>query len=162
MLKHFAEFRLIVGDLLEDDRVRSMAKWNHHGRITCLDHSLFVAYLSFRAARILGLDVAATTRGALLHDLYLYDPKDKSAHPGSQCFDHPRAAAQNAAIITSLSEKERNIILSHMWPLGGALPRSAEAFLVDFLDTVCAGIEFSGLYLPIRLRGKLNLSAAVT
>ena len=60
--------------------------------------------------------------GGLLHDLYLYDPRDKSAHPGSQCFDHPRAAARNAEQVTKLSDKERNIILSHMWPLGGALP----------------------------------------
>lgn len=77
------------GRALESEPVRMMGRWQHHGRITTLDHSLFVAYLSFRAARWLRLDERAAARGGLLHDLYLYDPRDKSAHPGSQCFDTP-------------------------------------------------------------------------
>lgn len=120
MHKHLLEFCRLTGELLESEPVRMMGRWQHHGRITTLDHSLFVAYLSFRAARWLRLDERAAARGGLLHDLYLYDPRDKSAHPGSQCFDHPRAAARNAEQVTKLSDKERNIILSHMWPLGGA------------------------------------------
>lgn len=118
MHKHLLEFCRLTGELLESEPVRMMGRWQHHGRITTLDHSLFVAYLSFRAARWLRLDERAAARGGLLHDLYLYDPRDKSAHPGSQCFDHPRAAARNAEQVTKLSDKERNIILSHMWPLG--------------------------------------------
>ena len=125
-----------------------MGRWKHHGPISTLDHSLFVAYLSYRAAKVLGLDARAAARGGLLHDLYLYDSKDKSAHPGWQCFDHPRAAARNAGELTWLSDKERNIILSHMWPLGGALPRSREAWLVDLVDTLCAGLEMSRVYHP--------------
>ena len=54
--------------------------------------------------------------------------------------------------MTKLSDKERNIILSHMWPLGGALPRSLEALLVDLVDTFCAGLELSHIYHPGRLR----------
>ena len=114
MHKHLLEFCRLTGELLESEPVRMMGRWQHHGRITTLDHSLFVAYLSFRAARWLRLDERAAARGGLLHDLYLYDPRDKSAHPGSQCFDHPRAAARNAEQVTKLSDKERNIILSHM------------------------------------------------
>ena len=68
-----------------------------------------------------------------------------------------RAAARNAAKLTSLSKKERNIILSHMWPLGGALPRSIEAWLVDLVDTLCAGVEFSHLYHPRQLREQLGV-----
>ena len=118
---------------LGSDTVRSMGQWKHHGPITTLDHSLFVAYLSYRWAKFLHLDARAAARGGLLHDLYLYDSKDKSAHPGWQCFDHPRAAAKNAQALTDLSPKEKNIILSHMWPLGGALPRSPERILSLFL-----------------------------
>lgn len=154
-----AAFADAAGELLHCDQVRMMGRWYHHGSITTtLDHSLFVAYVSFRIARVLKLDATAVARGGLLHDLYLYDNRDKSAHPGWQCFDHPRAAARNAERITRLSEKERNIILSHMWPLGGALPRSREALLVDLVDTLCAGVEFSHLYHPGRLRKKLGVS----
>ena len=46
-----------------------------------LSTSLFVAFSTYRVARALRMDVRAAVRGALLHDLYLYDSKDKSAHP---------------------------------------------------------------------------------
>ena len=157
MNRYMRDFVTTTEELLGSDTVRSMGQWKHHGPISTLDHSLFVAYLSFRAARWLRLDERAAARGGLLHDLYLYDPRDKSAHPGSQCFDHPRAAARNAEQVTKLSDKERNIILSHMWPLGGALPRSLEALLVDLVDTFCAGLELSHIYHPGRLREKLGV-----
>lgn len=151
------EFLELTRELLDSDQVRMMGRWKHHGPVTTLDHSLFVAYSSYRLARFLGLDAYAAARGGLLHDLYLYDSKDKSAHPGNQCFDHPRFAARNAAALTDLSAKEQNIILSHMWPLGGAFPRSLEAWLVDLVDTVCAGLELSRICRPSRLRKRLGV-----
>ena len=157
MNRYMREFVKTTEELLDSEQVRMMGRWKHHGPISTLDHSLFVAYLSFRVARTLGLDERAAARGGLLHDLYLYDSKDKSAHPGWQCFDHPKAAARNAEEITQLSSKERNIILSHMWPLGGALPRSREALLVDLVDTLCAGLETARIYHPGRLREQLGV-----
>ena len=157
MNHHMRGFVKATGELLSSEQVRMMGRWKHHGPVTTLDHSLFVAYLSYRAARFLRLDAKAAVRGGLLHDLYLYDSRDKSAHPGCQCFDHPRAAARNAAELTELTEKERNIILSHMWPLGGPLPRSLEAWLVDLVDTLCAGLELSRIYRPSRLRERLGV-----
>lgn len=152
------EFLHTVDDLIASEPVRRMGNWNHHGSVTCLDHSLFVSYLSFRIARKLHIDVRAATRAGLLHDLYLYDPKDSSAHPGSQCFDHPVAAAHNAAALTHLSKKEKNIILSHMWPLSKTMPHSLEAVLVNVVDTACATLELTHLYRPARLRRQLGLS----
>ena len=155
------EFVDMMRELLDSDQVRMMGRWRHHGPVTTLDHSLFVAFSTYRVARALRLDVRAAVRGALLHDLYLYDSKDKSAHPGNQCFDHPRFAARNAAALTPLTPKERNIILSHMWPLGGALPRSLEAWMVDLVDTVCAGLEVSRICRPSRLRERLGVRPRV-
>ena len=157
MNHYMREFVATTEELLGSEAVRSMGLWKHHGPITTLDHSLFVAYWSYRCAKALGLDAAATARAGLLHDLYLYDSRDRSAHPGLQCFDHPKAAARNAEKLTDLSDKERNIILSHMWPAGGALPRSREAVLVDLVDTFCAGIELSRLYKPEKLRRRLGV-----
>ncbi len=151
------EFVDLTKELLDSDQVRMMGRWKHHGPVTTLDHSLFVAFSTYRLARFLRMDVHSAVRGALLHDLYLYDSRDKSAHPGNQCFDHPRFAARNAAELTHLSPKERNIILSHMWPLGGALPRSIEAWMVDLVDTVCAGLELSHVCRPSRLRERLGV-----
>ena len=61
------------------DAVRMMGRWKHHGHISTLDHSLFVAYCSYRAARALRLDETAAARAGLLHDLYLYDTPAGSA-----------------------------------------------------------------------------------
>jgi len=157
MNQEMREFVQTTWDLLNSEQVRMMGRWHHHGPVTTLDHSLFVAYCSYRAARALRLDARAAARAGLLHDLYLYDPRDKSAHPGNQCLDHPRAAARNAAALTWLTEKERNIILSHMWPLGGALPRSPEALLVDLVDTLCAALELCRICRPSRLRSRLGV-----
>ena len=151
------EFVNLTKELLDSDQVRMMGRWKHHGPVTTLDHSLFVAFSTYRVARLLRLDVRSAVRGALLHDLYLYDSHDKTAHPGNQCFDHPRFAARNAEALTPLTPKEKNIILSHMWPLGGALPRSKEAWTVDLVDTVCAGLELSHIYHPSRLRERLGV-----
>ena len=148
------EFVELTRELLDSEQVRMMGRWKHHGPVTTLDHSLFVAFSTYRVARMLRLDVRSAVRGALLHDLYLYDP-------GNQCFDHPRFAARNAAALTPLTPKERNIILSHMWPLGGAFPRSLEAWMVDLVDTVCAGLEVSRICRPSRLRERLGVRPLV-
>lgn len=149
------EFLHLTKDLLSTDEVKSMETWAHHGENTCLDHSIFVAFTAFRWAKKLKLDLSAVARAGLLHDLYLYDKNDKSAHSGLQCFDHPRIAAQNAEKITSMTAKEKNIILSHMWPCGGEVPKSPEAFLVNWVDTGCALVEFSKTYQPEELRKEL-------
>ena len=151
------EFVELTKELLDSDQVRMMGRWKHHGPVTTLDHSLFVAFSTYRVARALHMDVRSAVRGALLHDLYLYDSHDKTAHPGHQCFDHPRFAARNAEALTPLTPEERNIILSHMWPLGGALPRSMEAWTVDLVDTICAGLELSHIFRPARLRKRLGV-----
>ena len=120
MNHYLEEFCRTTEELLGSDAVRMMGRWKHHGHISTLDHSLFVAYCSYRAARALRLDETAAARAAL-------------------------------------SEKERNIILSHMWPLGGQLPRSWEAWLVDLVDTLCAGLELAHIYHPGRLRERLGV-----
>ena len=71
-----------VGDLLFTPEVQSMRNIPHHPGTTCYEHSVFVAYAAFRMARRWNLDYMAAARCGLLHDLYLYDPRDKSAHPG--------------------------------------------------------------------------------
>ena len=44
-----------------------------------------------------------------------------------------------------------------MWPLGGQLPRSREAWLVDLVDTLCATLELAHLYHPGRLRERMGV-----
>ena len=106
-----------------------------------------MSYTAFRLARRFGWDERAAARAGLLHDLYLYDPADRSAHPGNQCFDHPVAALRNAkALCPDLTEREANAILTHMFPLSAHLPRCREAAVVNLADKICATIEVAHLY----------------
>ena len=134
-----------VSDLLTTQQVASMKQWKHHFSVTTYDHSLFVSYMAFRLARRWKCDYRMAARMGLLHDLYLYDSHDPSAHPGNQCFDHPVAALENARALLSLTPKEENIIVSHMWPLAKTMPRSREALIVNLADKVCATLEVSYL-----------------
>ena len=160
MNHYMREFIQTTGELLDSDQVRMMGQWKHHGPITTLDHSLFVAYLSFRAARALGLDERAAARGGLLHDLYLYDCRDRTAHPGNQCIDHPEFALRNArALCGRLNAKEENIIISHMWPLAKRMPRCREALVVNLADKLCATAEVLGYWRRSKVR-RMAMAAA--
>ncbi len=154
-LSHQAQFFNLAQDLLSDPTVLSMDQWLHHGKITCLEHSLFVAYISYRIGDFFHLDTQALARAGILHDFYLYHKRDKTAHQGLQCFDHPVIAVENAKKITNLSAKEENIILSHMWPFCACLPKSLEAILVNTVDTCAAFLEFSGIHYAKPLCKKL-------
>lgn len=153
-----AAFLQCVGPLLESDEVSSMKQWQRHYSTTCFDHCLFVSYVAFRLARYFGWDYRAAARAGLLHDLYLYDPADRSAHPGNQCLDHPEFALRNAtALCPDLSEREKNAIVSHMFPLAVHLPRCREALAVNIADKVCATLEVVHLYQTRRIQRWLPL-----
>lgn len=145
-------FLSCVSDLLPTPEVQSMRSLPHHPGVNCFEHSIFVSYVAFRLARRWGLDYRSCARCGLLHDLYLYHPGDQSAHPGLQCFDHPVFAARNAAALTHLTDRERNAILSHMWPLAVHLPRSREAWVVSLADKLCATVEVFGVWKRMKMR----------
>ena len=93
-----------------------------------------------------GLDYRAAARAGLLHDLYLYNSREKPSYYGSQCFTHPVVALKNAwALCGSLTPMEENIIVSHMWPLARTMPRYKEALVVNLADKLCATAEAVGL-----------------
>ena len=150
-----AAYLACVQDLLDTPQVQSMRSLPHHPGVNCYEHSIFVAYVAFRLARRWGLDWRACARCGLLHDLYLYRSDDKAAHPGLQCFDHPVFAARNAARLTPLTDRERNAILAHMWPLALHLPRSREAWVVSLADKLCATAEVVQLFRRLKLRAVL-------
>lgn len=151
-LPNWRAFLACVDDLIQTPQVQSMRALPHHPGVNCYEHSVFVAYVAFRIARRYGLDYRSCARGGLLHDLYLYRWNDRSAHPGSQCLDHPVFALRNASALTRLSSLERNIILAHMWPLALHLPRSPEAWAVSCADKLCATVEVIRLWKRLKLR----------
>ena len=137
------EYLALVADILENPEVRSMEGYTQHGTTSCLRHSINVSYLSYLYCRDHGLDAKAAARGGLLHDLFLYDWHFYRRQRGERLhgFEHPRKALVNAEQRFSLTERERDIILRHMFPLTLTPPRYKESYVVVVFDKYCSTME---------------------
>ena len=127
--------------LKEDPEIQKMASFTMHNGNTTLQHVENVADVSFRIAEKLGIDIdeKALARGAMLHDYYLYTFKETKMSPYRHGISHPETALKNASKRRRLTEKETNIIRSHMWPITFLHPpMSREAVLVCLADKYCA------------------------
>ncbi len=112
-----------------------------HGSITTLEHVLCVAWITFRICRFLKRDPKEAVRGAVLHDLYLYDwhdpiGKGDGKHHRFHGFTHPGMACRNATRLFSLTEREKDIIKKHMWPLTPIPPKYTEGYIVSLADKI--------------------------
>ena len=157
---NYKEFISIVGDLLEDPDVLSMREQPQHSKtMNCLDHSIYVAYLSFLISRKFKLDFVAAARGGLLHDLHLknWDEEDDGIR---RLWRHPHYALENAAARYNLSNLEKDIIVKHMWPLTRPLPRHKESFVVSIADKICAISERVRLHRALKVQQNLSPVAA--
>lgn len=117
---------------------------------------MFVSYVAYRLARHWNIDVREAARAGLLHDLFLYDPKDKTQYEGNQCFAHPVAALKNASRLTELSDAEADAIVTHMWPLAKKMPRYKVSYVVNVADKLCAVIEGVYLYRLMKLDRRMQ------
>ena len=119
-----------------------MKEFTQHGSVSTYEHCLSVARTSLKLARALHMkvDTSELVRGALLHDYYLYDwhTHGDKLHG----YHHPEIAAEQAHQDFTLSEKEKGIIRTHMWPLTlRHVPASKEAALVCAADKLCSSKE---------------------
>ena len=153
---HFDEFMAQVEDLMASPAVRKMRLFRHHLNVNRLEHSVSVAYLSFLVVRRLGGDARAAARGGLLHDLFLYDPRERGSYRGPHPLAHPRVALENARRHFALSELEEEIIRTHMFPVGTAMPHHLESLAVCLVDKYCAVGEFIGSFADSALAARVS------
>ena len=134
-----------LNKLLEDPRIVKLCTFpQHHGSNT-LSHCIAVAKKSFELAEKFGWDIdeRELVRGAMLHDYYQYNIKEEGLSAYRHGTSHPQIAMQKADKDFHLTEKEKNIIRGHMWPLTFAHPpKSREAILVSLADKEVAAVEF--------------------
>ena len=141
----YAEFMNIIKDLIESPTVRQMKEYNQHANTSCYNHCKQVAYYTYFMSKHLHLDYVSATRGAMLHDLFLYDwhnhEKPDKKWTSQHAFLHPKIALKNAKEIFDLNEIEQDVIVKHMWPVTISLPKYRESFIVTLADKYSATRE---------------------
>lgn len=156
-------YQQLMNPMIHDTEIQSMASLKQHTKgVSCLDHSIFVSYLSFSMCRRWHLDSKAAARAGLLHDMFLSDRGTTGIGLWKHLRIHPQMALKNA-MDYGLSPLEKDIILKHMWPVTmSKLPRYRESLVVNLADKICTVCEVLRLYrmLGVRKRlGHLNQSA---
>ncbi len=155
--ENYDEFCLIVRDLMDDPQFLALRAMDQHSKTSNrLNHSIYVAYLSFLFCRHMGYDHVAAARAGLLHDFHFGDEADGM----KRLWRHPHQALENAKKLAPLSALEQDIIVKHMWPLTRPLPRHKETLVVSMADKLCALMEFSRLYKLMRVEKHLAPQAA--
>lgn len=133
------EFIQMIDDLLNNDTVKQMKNFRQHYETSCFDHCLIASYYCYLYGKKFNLDYVSCARAAMLHDLFLYDwRKKQDDRKGLHAFTHPKTAYKNASKLFALNEKEKDIILKHMWPVTIALPKYKESYLLTLIDKYCA------------------------
>ena len=139
------KFNEELNRLLMEESVRHMSVFAQHAGTNTLRHSYRVAQKSFDLAERFGWDIdeKELARGALLHDYYQYSIKEQGLTAYKHGTRHPQIAMEKADKDFNLTDKEKNIIRGHMWPLTFAHPpKSKEAILVSLADKDVAAREF--------------------
>ncbi len=155
------EFFNIVEPYLDSELVQNMKSLKgHSGVIDRYEHSISVAYKSFKISKKLGLDIHATAIGGLLHDIGIYNDITNIAEKALDVIKHPKYSEHLAMKNYDITKKQANIIKSHMWPVClFTLPKSMEAVIVNAVDKYCATAEYLRLYKVVKLHKHPALSA---
>lgn len=136
-------FYQVLREVILNTRLLESNEHIQHGKTSVLEHSIFVAFISYRIAVKLKLPVShkELVRGALLHDYFLYDWHQKDKSHSLHGFRHPATALRNAQSELDLTPIERDVIMKHMFPLTIIPPMYLESLLVCLADKYCATCE---------------------
>ena len=99
--KQDKEFLQITDDIISNPSFAKLKELSHHG-INRYDHSLSVAYISYKIAKKLNLNYYQTARGGLLHDFF--DTNYQLGFWGrfQSIVRHPEIAVKNSQILFGL------------------------------------------------------------
>ena len=124
----------IVGNILDNEEFNQIKRIEHHGT-TRFEHSVRVSYYSYKISKLLHLDYVETARAGLLHDFFLNKYNTKNSR--KLLVSHPSIALNNAKKHFVLSDKEKNIIKCHMFPVSiSVFPKYRESVVVSLVDKV--------------------------
>lgn len=141
------DFINIIKDIIENKTVQEMKNYRQHYQTSCFEHCLVASYFCYLYCKKHHLDYFSCARAAMLHDLFLYDWRKRlNGRKGLHAFTHPVTAYENASKLFNLNDKEKDIILKHMWPVTLPFPRYIESFIITLTDKYCAFKEIFEYY----------------
>ena len=127
------EYKKIVKDIFRNIEFKKLGNIEHHG-ISRMEHSIKISYYSYKIAKKLKLDYISVARGALLHDFFLDGDERNGRRKFFDTFIHPKKALDTTVANFSVNEMEKNIIVSHMFPIYLSAPKYKESVLVNIVD----------------------------
>lgn len=142
-LKKLSEFTSIISDILTNREFKKLAYFSHHIYTSRYQHSINVAYYTYKMAKALKLDYVSATRGAMLHDFFLYYWQDDKLTIKEHSDLHPKITLENAKKYFEVNEIMEDCILNHMWPMTSTMPKTMEGKLVQTADKYSASVEVS-------------------
>lgn len=150
--------RYHANDILESKGMNLEKKFIQHGNVTVYEHSISVAIECMKIAEYLNIpvDIKALIRGALLHDYFLYDWHEKDNSHKWHGFTHAKTALKNATRDFNLSEIEKNMIKTHMFPLNIKPPKYREGIILCTADKIVATKETLAPYITKILKNSIN------
>ena len=125
-----SEYISLVGKIINNRKFKKLKLEKHHNT-NRYDHSIRVSYLSYKLCKKLNLDYVSVARAGLLHDYYF---SSDFKNMKGELRNHYKKALINSKKLSNLSIKEENIITSHMYPVGGELPKYIESVIVNLVD----------------------------
>ena len=117
------EYFSLISHILNNDEFKKIKNIEHHG-VTRYDHSLRVSYYSYRISKFLKLDYEKVATGGLLHDFFLSSEERNKKERFLSTFNHPKKAVLKASEEFEITEKEKDIIRTHMFPINLSVPIS--------------------------------------
>lgn len=142
------EYYNIVYDIINDNEFKKIDNCIHHG-ISRFDHSCRVSYYSYKISKMLKLNYKESARGGLLHDFFLSQNNTKRDKMKSM-FVHSKKSLKNSCDLFELTDREKDIIYTHMFPLNiNRVPKYLESWVVTLVDKCVATYEFSQTFKKI-------------
>lgn len=123
----------IAKDILNGKKFNILDKEVHHG-ITRYSHIMRVSKATYNITKKLKMDYVSATRAALLHDYYTENDLSDVEGLYNRWKDHPEIAYNNAKEEFDLNDKEKNMIESHMFPMGNVMPKYKESWTLSLID----------------------------
>lgn len=146
------EFIEIVKDILNLKEFQETKNIKHHGN-GVYEHSVKTSHMAYKIAKMINADYICAARAGMLHDFFYYDWRSDEAKEKRKSykgidklikrhgFIHPFEAYENASKYFTITKREKDAIIKHMFPLVPILPMHIESWIVTISDKIIATQE---------------------